>query len=123
VAFGQIQIVAHAELIPVTNHRRSGEREHEAVRKLDAASVARQHRCEPAANPTPVQLHAGVWAELLEDSGSLRRGEATQVQLVVVAQELPPLSGCGPGFGFADGRAQGSYIPGSEGIEEVLVHL
>src|SRR6185503_19747657 len=39
-ALGQRKIITHAELIAITQHRRSGQREHEAVRKLDAAAVA-----------------------------------------------------------------------------------
>ena len=42
----QVEIVAHAELITVANHRRPRQREHQAVGQFEPTTIAVEHRCQ-----------------------------------------------------------------------------
>ena len=50
VAVAEMDVVAHADLVAVIDHRRAGHREQQAVHQLDAAAVALEQRREPAAD-------------------------------------------------------------------------
>src|SRR5262249_26620280 len=65
------EIVAHADLVAVLHHRSPGQREQQAERELESASVVLQHRGEPAADTAIVELHRLVRRELLEHSRAL----------------------------------------------------
>ena len=96
VALGQLEVVAHAELVAVADHRRAGQREHQAVGELDAAPIALEHRREAAADAALVELHVLVRPEGVEHGLALLLGQAAEVELVVIAQEHAPLRGRRP---------------------------
>ena len=50
VAVAEIDVVPHADLVAVVEHRRARQREQQAVHQLDAAAVVAQQRRQPAAN-------------------------------------------------------------------------
>ena len=50
VAVAEMDVVAHADLVAVVDHRRAGHREQQAVHQLDAAAVVLQQRRQPAAD-------------------------------------------------------------------------
>ena len=50
VAVAEMDVVAHADLVAVIDHRRAGHGEQQAVHQLDAAAVALQQRREAAAD-------------------------------------------------------------------------
>src|ERR1700730_2959289 len=58
VALRQLQIVTHAEFITVTDHRRPGQREHQAVGEFKPSLIAVEHRRQAAANATVIELPA-----------------------------------------------------------------
>src|SRR5262249_27516707 len=86
----KLQIVAHAELIAITEHRRSRQREHEAVGKLDPAPVAAEHGRQPTANAPVVELSVGVRTERVEHGLALRFAGTAKVELVMNSQENGP---------------------------------
>jgi hypothetical protein len=59
---GRLEVVAHAELVAVADHRRAGQREHHAVGELLVAPVA-EHGREPAADAAVVELHLSSGAK------------------------------------------------------------
>ncbi len=89
----QRQVVAHADLVAVAQHRSTGEREHQRVCETDAPLVTIHHWREPAADATVVELHPLVGPERSEHLLPLCLREATEIQLVVIAQEDAPLTG------------------------------
>ena len=93
IAFGQIEIVAHPDLVAVADHRRARQRAHQAVGEFEPAPVAAEHRRQPAADAAVVKLHVLVGAERLEHSVALRLGQPAEIEFVMVAQEQAPLRG------------------------------
>src|SRR5258706_11268474 len=93
IAFGKAQIVAHAELVAISDDRRPGEREHEAVGELEAAPISGQHRGQPPAYASVIELHVLVRTERIEYGLPLLRGEPAKIELVVIAQKHAPLRG------------------------------
>jgi hypothetical protein len=83
-AFIQREIIAHADLIAVTNHRRARQRKQQAIRQLQVASVA-QHGRETTPNTAIVQLHFLGRSEVFEHDAALPLGEPAKIQLIVIA--------------------------------------
>ena len=94
VAVTEADIVAHADLIAVVDHRRAGHREQQAVHQLDAPSVALQQRRQAAAD-AEIDARAAVGGVGLPEIIPLGIGHHLERQLVVVAQEDRPLAGVG----------------------------
>src|ERR1700758_1961758 len=90
-ALRQAEIVTHADLVAVTKYRRSRRREHHAIREFEATPVAVEHRREPSANATLVELHVRRRPECGEYGLALLRRETSQVEFVVITQEHAPL--------------------------------
>jgi hypothetical protein len=91
-ALGQGEVIAHAELVAVVDDRRAGQAEHQAEGQLDAPAVAVRHWRQPASDATLIEAHVGVRRKCLVAFGALMFPEAAEIQLVVVAQEMRPLT-------------------------------
>ena len=91
VAIAEIDVVAHADLVAVIDHRRAGQREQQAVQQFDAAAIVAQQRCQAAADAQidPRLRIVGVDAVHVVP---LFVGDHFQRQLVVVPQEERPLA-------------------------------
>ena len=63
VALGQIEIVAHPDLIAITDHGCPRQRAHQAVCEFEAPPVATEHRGEPAPDAPVVELHVPIGTE------------------------------------------------------------
>ena len=98
IALGQAEIVAHAELVAVAHDRRAGQREHQAVRELEAPAIAFEHRREPPPDAAVIELHVLLRPEGGEHRLPLAFREPPEVELVVIAQEDAPLRGGGTRF-------------------------
>ena len=123
IALGQIEIVAHAELVAIADHGRPRQRAHQAVGQFEPPLVAAQHRREPAADAAIVKLHVLVGAERLEHGCALRLGEPAEIELVVVAQEQAPLRGGGPRLGRLQRLGQRTAVSRGQRVEQVLVDV
>src|SRR6185503_10856867 len=106
LTFRKCEIVAHCNLIAVSDHRRARQREHQAVGKLEPAAIALQHWRKTTADPTVIELHFLVGAERVEHIRSLRGGEPAEIQLVVITQEVAPLGRSWPGARILHGFHQ-----------------
>ena len=89
VAVAEIDVVAHADLVAVVDHRRAGQREQQAVHQFDRPPIVLQQRGQPAADAQidPRLRIAGVDAKHVV---ALFVGHHLERQLVVVAQEDEP---------------------------------
>ena len=87
IALGQIEIISHANLVAIADHRRSGEGEHEAVGELDAPPIAIEHGHEPASDAAMIELHLLFRSEAFEYALALLLGQAAEIKLVVIAQK------------------------------------
>ena len=123
VALGQIEIVAHRDLVAVADDRRPRQRAHQAVGQFEPPPVAAQHRRQPAADAAVVELHALVGTERLEHGLALRLGQPAEIEFVVVAQEQAPLRGGRPRLGRRQRFRQRPRIGGSQRIEQMLVDV
>ena len=86
------QVLAHADLLAVEQHRRAGQREQQAVDHPDPARVAVEHRRQPADQAAAVDLHLRLGPEGGEHLLALVVGQLVQGELVVVADERGPLA-------------------------------
>ena len=91
----QGKIIPHADFIAIAQNGRAGQRQHDAVGQFQPPAVAAQHRGEPAPDAAPVKLHVRLRPKLLEHGLTLLLAQPSQVQLVMVAQEIGPLRGFG----------------------------
>ena len=91
VAVAEKDVVAHADLVAVVNHRRTGHGKQQTVEQLDPPPVTLQQRRQaPAyAQVDPCALVRGV---VVPQVVALLVGHHLQRQLVVVAQEDSPLA-------------------------------
>ena len=123
IALGQLQIVAHADLVAVAYDRRARQGQHQTVGELEAAAVAVQHRRQPPPDAAVVELHVGIGPEGGEHGLALLVGEATEIELIVIAQEYAPLR-----RGRARPRRlqrlfQRPAVGGGERVEQRLIDL
>src|SRR5262249_57648828 len=56
LALGLREIVAHPDLVAVEHHRRAGQREQQAERQLETASIVAEHRRDPPPDAAVVLL-------------------------------------------------------------------
>jgi hypothetical protein len=78
------QIVAHADLVPVTDDRRSGQGKHQAVGEFEPPLIAVEHR-RPAADTAVKSCMSGSGPT---PRTSLRcSSSGGQIELVMIAQE------------------------------------
>ena len=84
------EVLDHADLVAVEQHRRPGEREQQRPRHAQARAVAAEHRRRAAADAVPVDPHVLARREGGEDLVALGRFELVERELVVVAQEGAP---------------------------------
>ena len=90
VAVAEVDVVPHRDLVPVVEDGRTREREEDRVHQLDLVAAVVEERGEPAADPD-VQLHPRVLRVLGVHVVALLVGDHLERQLVVVAEEEPPL--------------------------------
>ena len=91
IAVAEIDVVAHADLIAVIKNGRAGETEQQRIQQFDAAAIVVDQRSQPAAN-ADIDAHARVSRIGEIHVVALVVGDHLQRQLVVVAQEQPPLA-------------------------------
>ena len=128
VAVAQVHVVAHADLVAVVEDGRAGERQEDAVHQLDPPPVVVEQGRQAAAD-ADVDPHLRIVAVRQVHVVALFRGHHLQRQLVVVAQEQPPLAGFRDVRGLAHDlrhrmailEAQGHEQPGHE--REVEGHV
>ena len=70
-----------------------GRAHHQAVGEFEPAAIALQHGSEAPTDTAIVELHVFFGAEFGKNSLALRVGEAAEVELVMIAEELSPLGG------------------------------
>jgi hypothetical protein len=85
IALGQLEVIPHADLVPITNHGGSGEREHQAVGEFNAAPVTIQHGCEPASDAALIELHFLLGSKAFKYALALLFGQAAKIKLIVIA--------------------------------------
>jgi hypothetical protein len=91
VAVAQMDVVAHADLVAVIDHRRAGHRQQQPAHQFDASSVMFQQRCQTTPN-AQIEPRAPVARIGVPEIVTLLVGDHLQRQLVVVAQEHDPLA-------------------------------
>ena len=91
VAVAEIDVVAHADLVAIVEHRRAGHRQDEGLHQFDLAPVVLEERREAAADAEVDPRPALGGVERPEVVTLLGR-DHFQRQLVVVAQEDGPLA-------------------------------
>ena len=96
VAVAEPDVVAHADLVAVVQHRRSRQAQQQRREQLHLVHVAVQQRREPATDPD-VRLHPRVGGVLAPHVVAVLVGDHLERQLVVVAQEDAPLTVRGDG--------------------------
>ncbi len=91
VAVAQVVVVPHSDLVPVVDHRRSGQGEEETVHQLHLAPVVVEQGGQPAPD---AQVDAGLGIAGVDPVHvvPLLVGDHLQGQLVVIAQEDGPLA-------------------------------
>jgi hypothetical protein len=67
-AAGDVEVLPHADLLAVEQHRRAGQREQQAVDHAHAARVAAEHRRQAPAQAPAVDLHVLVRTERAKTS-------------------------------------------------------
>lgn len=90
VAVAQPDDVAHSDLVAVVQHRRTGKRQQQRGEQLHLVAVVVQQRRQAPAD-ADVGLHARILGVLRVHVVALFVGDHLQRELVVVAQEDPPL--------------------------------
>ena len=121
---GSDEIVAHADLVAVADHRRARQREHQAVGELEPPAVAAEHRREPAANAAIVELHVLVGTEALEHRLSrcslVSRPRSSSSWL---RRNRPHCAVAGRGLVAFSAFASGRAVGGGQRVEQMLVDL
>ncbi len=90
--------------------------------KAELTTVA-QHGRQPPPNAAIVELHGLLGGEAGENGFTLRIGQPTKIQLIVVAQKLSPLGGRRERAGRLQRDGQGFDIGGGQGVEQMLVDV
>ena len=91
VAVTEPDVVAHADLVAVVEHRRPGQRQQQGGEELDLVDVVVEQRSEPPPD-ADVGLHPGVLGVLGPHVVAVVVSDHLERQLVVVAQEDAPLA-------------------------------
>ena len=91
VAVTQVDVVAHAYLVAVIDHRGARHRQQQAVEQLHAASVA-LHQGRQATPNAQVDPRPAVGGVVVPEVVTLLVGDHLERQLIVVAQEDRPLA-------------------------------
>ena len=89
----QVQIITHADLIPVAHNRHPGQGEQHGVAQGQPLLVAVQHRREATADPSLVHVHLFVRGERIEDELFILFTDPFQIQFVVVTQPVGKAAG------------------------------
>src|SRR5262249_29711287 len=89
----QVQVIPHTDFVSIPKHRRSRQREHQAVREFETPPVAVEHGSKPTTNAPVVELHLVIGTEALEDALALLLSQTPKIKLIVIAQKQPPLCG------------------------------
>ena len=93
VALRQREVVAHADLVAVAQHRRAGQREHQAVGQLEAPAVAAAAWARAGAGCRARRAACPARARTRRTPAArCSLGQAAEVELVVVAQEHRPIA-------------------------------
>ena len=121
VAFGKAEVLAHADLVAVAEHRRARQRGLERVGHLQPPPVAVEHGRQAAADAAVVELHLGLGPEGVEHLLALAVAEPAEVDLVVVAQERRPLARRRDGRRRFQGSDDRRGVLTGEGEERALV--
>ena len=90
VAVAEVDVVAHADLVAVIDHGRSGHGQQQAVHQLDAAAVALEQRGEPAAD-AEVDARPAIGRIGVPKVVAFLVGHHFERQFVMVAQKDRPL--------------------------------
>ena len=123
VALRQAEIVAHADLVAVPDDRRPGQCEQQAVGEFEPPLIAVEHRREAAADAAVVELHLLLWAKGGEHNLSFFLGQASEIELVVIAQEKTPLCCRRARLGRLQRLHQRARIGRGERVKQMLVDL
>ena len=99
IAVAEVEVVAHPDLVAVVEHRRPREGEEQRVHQLHAAAVVAEQRRQPAAN-AQVDARLRIVGVDAVHVVALLVGHHLERELVVVAQEEPPLAGLRDGRGL-----------------------
>ena len=94
VPVAEVDVVAHADLVAVVQHRCTEQGQQQAVHQLDLAGVVVEQRGEAAAD-ADVDAHARVVGVDAVHVVPLARGDHLERQLVVVSEEDRPLAARG----------------------------
>ena len=116
------EVVRHADLLAVPQHRRARHAELQRVGQLGPRPVAAQHRPQPSTDTPVVQAHPLLRRELGKDVRPLFAGQPAQVQLVVVAQERRPLRHGRESRGGREGGDDGLRLASRQREPEEGVH-
>jgi hypothetical protein len=112
-----LEVLAHADLLAVEQHRRARERQEQAVDAADPALVTVEHRRQAAPDPAPEQLHVLLRGEGGEHLLALLVAELVERELVVVAHEDRPLAPSGLLPISSRMPASGPASPGQRQVE------
>ncbi len=109
VTVTQIEVVPHANLVPVVNHRCSRERKEQPVHQLNLLAVIIEQRGQTAAD---AQIDAGLGIISIDPVHivPLFIGNHLQGQFIVVAQEKRPLAGLRDGRRLLDDINDGEAV-------------
>src|SRR5688500_4683848 len=78
-------VIAHADLIAVSQDGGPGEGEEQAVGQLYPPLITAQHGGQASTDATPVEPHAFIGRKGLEDGLPILLAEATEVEFVMAA--------------------------------------
>src|SRR5579883_249324 len=123
IALGQRKIVAHADFIAISEHRRSRQRQQQAIGELEPAAVAAQHSRQSPAYAATVELHRPVRAESRKDSPALSLGEAAKIEFVMISQKVRTLPARRSRLRHLQRLNKRPRISAGQRIEQVLVHM
>ena len=123
VALGELEVVAHTELVAVAHDRCTGQREHQAVGELQTPAIALQHGGEAAANAALIKLHLGFGCEGGKHLLPLPFAKSAEIELVVIAQEHAPLRRCWARLGCLHRLDQRPCVGCCQCVEQVLIDL
>ncbi len=117
VAVAEIEIVAHAELVAVIEHRRAGHGQQQAGQQLDLAAVVVEQRRQ-APSDAEIEPRPAVGGVGLPQIVALGVGHHLEGQLVVVAQEDRPLAFLGDRRRLADDVGDGIAVLARQAHED-----
>ncbi|OEI69691.1 trehalose synthase domain protein [Curtobacterium sp. ER1/6] len=121
VAVRQPDVVAHADLVPVVEERRPGQREQQGVDELELGAGVVEQRREATAN-ADVRPHPRVVAVPAVHRLPVLLAHHLERQLVVVAEEDAPRGLLGHVEGLGQDRLELGGVLGAERVEDARHH-